>query len=113
MSAVGSGCNIVWLTRLVVVLFMLTCVVLISIGDGVVVPQIKDYATASNLGFFFMTVFGTLFNFIYIVLINLVLQAIISGLIIDAFSELRDENEAIEKDTASKCFICSIDRLVN
>jgi len=43
-------------------------------------------------------------------LINLVLQAIISGLIIDTFSEMRAESEEIEVDIREKCFICSIDR---
>jgi hypothetical protein len=56
---------------------------------------------------------GTTFNFTYIILINLVLQAIISGLIIDTFGEMRSENEAIEDDIRERCFICSIDRLVN
>jgi hypothetical protein len=56
---------------------------------------------------------GTTFNFTYIILINLVLQAIISGLIIDTFGEMRSENEAIEDDIRERCFICSIDRSVN
>jgi hypothetical protein len=79
-------------------------------GDGVVVPQIKQYASATATGFVALSMAGTMFNFIYVVLINLVLQAIISGLVIDAFSELRDENAVIERDSTNKCFICSIDK---
>lgn len=44
------------------------------------------------------------------VLINLVLQALISGLIIDSFSSMRDENEATLRDIQDKCFVCSIMR---
>lgn len=44
------------------------------------------------------------------VLINLVLQALISGLIIDSFSAMRDENEATLRDIQDKCFVCSIMR---
>lgn len=89
------------------------CCLLITyhrVGDGVVVPQVQTWASATATGFVFMSMAGTVFNFIYILLINLVLQAIISGLIIDAFSELRDENDVIEKDSKSFCFICSIDK---
>lgn len=53
-------------------------------------------------------VLGTVYNLIYVILINLVLQAIISGLIIDTFSSMREENEKVAADIADKCFICSI-----
>lgn len=82
----------------------------VTAGDGVVVPQFQSIANSSPSGFVLMSMGGTLFNFVYILLINLVLQAIISGLIIDAFSELRDENALIEKDKLSKCFVCSINK---
>eukprot|EP00981_Chlorochromonas_danica_P008724 scaffold2297_cov153-Ochromonas_danica.AAC.7 len=55
-------------------------------------------------------VIGTIYNLTYIILINLVLQAVISGLIIDTFSSMRAEKEAVEEDIRSKCFICSIGR---
>lgn len=53
---------------------------------------------------------GTAYNLIFIILINLVLGAIISGLIIDTFSEMRAESEEILEDIKSKCFICSISK---
>ncbi|CAM9561599.1 unnamed protein product, partial [Phaeothamnion confervicola] len=57
------------------------------------------------------TVLGaSLYQLSYIILINLVMGALISGLIIDTFSEMRQENEAVEEDIREKCFICSIDR---
>lgn len=53
---------------------------------------------------------GTVYNLTYTILINLVLQAIVSGLIIDTFSSMREENEAIRADIKDKCFICSLSR---
>jgi hypothetical protein len=53
---------------------------------------------------------GSFYNITYVVLINLVLQALISGLIIDSFSSMRDENEATLRDIQDKCFVCSIMR---
>jgi inositol 1,4,5-triphosphate receptor type 1 len=53
---------------------------------------------------------GTMYNVSYVILINLVLQSIISGLIIDTFSKLREENEAVLQDISDKCFVCSISR---
>jgi hypothetical protein len=53
-------------------------------------------------------VIGTVINISFVVLVNLVLQALISGLIIDTFSSMRQENEDIQKDIMSTCFICSI-----
>lgn len=55
-------------------------------------------------------VIGTLFQLLYVIIINLVLQAIISGLIIDTFASMRDEAEFLRQDTLDKCFICSIPR---
>jgi hypothetical protein len=53
---------------------------------------------------------GTFFQLSYVLLINLVLGAILSGLVIDVFAEMRAESEAIERDIKERCFICSIDR---
>lgn len=64
----------------------------------------------STLGIAFSRLLGTIYNLSYIVIINLVLPAIISGLIIDTFSTMRDEQEAIQEDIQSNCFICSISR---
>ena len=45
-------------------------------------------------------------TFFFIVII--ILLAIIQGLIIDAFGELRDQLEQVREDLESKCFICGI-----
>lgn len=41
---------------------------------------------------------ASLFNLSYVILVNMVLGALIAGLIIDTFSQMRSENEAIEAD---------------
>jgi len=61
-------------------------------------------------GYIGSIVAGTFVNLIYVILINLVLQAIISGLIIDTFGDMRAESEATAEDIRDKCFICSIPR---
>jgi hypothetical protein len=80
------------------------------VGDGYIDPWISADAESTSYGHIASIIAGSVFNFSYIILINLVLQAIISGLIIDTFSEMRAESEEIEVDIREKCFICSIDR---
>jgi len=53
---------------------------------------------------------ATVFNFIYILLINMFITAIISGIIIDTFGELRGNADAIEEDNYNSCLICSLSR---
>ena len=53
---------------------------------------------------------GTLYNLSYVIIINLILQAVYSSLIMDTFGAMRDEADKLLDDTTSKCFICSIDR---
>jgi len=53
---------------------------------------------------------GFVFNFLYNVVIILVFTAVVSGIIIDAFAELRGENNRIRDDVHNTCFICNIDR---
>jgi len=50
---------------------------------------------AYRLGFI---IAASLFNLGYVILVNMVLGAIIAGLIIDTFSQMRSENENIEAD---------------
>jgi hypothetical protein len=80
------------------------------VGDGYIDPYISADAESTSYGHISSIIAGSVFNFSYIILINLVLQAIISGLIIDTFSEMRAESDEIEVDIREKCFICSIDR---
>jgi len=53
---------------------------------------------------------AVLLQLFYVIVVNLVLGAIISGLIIDTFSEMRSDQERVEEDINGNCFICGIDR---
>lgn len=55
-------------------------------------------------------VLGSVYNFFFVVVMNFVLLAIISGYIIDTFGSMRDANEAIEQDKRNRCFVCSLKR---
>eukprot|EP00736_Rhodelphis_marinus_P011999 Rmarinus@m.12901 len=56
-----------------------------------------------TLGFF-------LFGLSYFLLVVLILGAIISGIIIDTFGELRDEKASKEDDMENVCFMCGLTR---
>jgi hypothetical protein len=53
---------------------------------------------------------GMPFVISYNVIVNLVITAIVSGIIIDSFSQLREQNDEILEDMRDKCFICGIER---
>ncbi|XP_041469245.1 ryanodine receptor 2-like isoform X1 [Lytechinus variegatus] len=70
-----------------------------GIADEIEPPDGDDYE-------FYRIIFDITFFFFVIV----ILLAIIQGLIIDAFGELRDQLEQVKEDMETKCFICSIGR---
>ncbi|XP_077975839.1 ryanodine receptor 2-like isoform X3 [Styela clava] len=49
-----------------------------------------------------------LFDISFFFFVIVILLAIIQGLIIDAFGELRDQQEQVKEDMDTKCFICTI-----
>lgn len=51
-----------------------------------------------------------LIEFFYVFSVILLLSSIITGIIIDTFSVLREENEEQLKDIQGYCLICGIDR---
>jgi inositol 1,4,5-triphosphate receptor type 1 len=51
-----------------------------------------------------------LFDIIYNMIVVLILVAIISGVIIDKFSELREKKAKTDTDIRNVCFVCSINR---
>jgi hypothetical protein len=55
-------------------------------------------------------ILGTIYNISYVIVINLVLQAILSGVIIDAFQNMRSLEEANLREMHAICQICSIPR---
>jgi Kef-type K+ transport system membrane component KefB len=71
------------------------------------VPPLKTHSRAAvawyDAG---TTLAATVFQFTYYITINLVMGAILAGLIIDTFSEMRQESEEKEEDIRDKCFIC-------
>ncbi|XP_059897680.1 ryanodine receptor 3 isoform X2 [Gadus macrocephalus] len=52
--------------------------------------------------------YRVLFDITFFFFIIVILLAIIQGLIIDAFGELRDQQEQVKEDMETKCFICCI-----
>ncbi|KAK0046902.1 ryanodine receptor 44F, partial [Biomphalaria pfeifferi] len=52
--------------------------------------------------------FRIVFDITFFFFVIVILLAIIQGLIIDAFGELRDQLEQVKEDMESKCFICGI-----
>ncbi len=79
-------------------------------GSDNISPFTGTEAMTTTYGYIATLVMGSVYNAVFVIIINLVLQAIISGLIIDTFGEMRAESEQIEADIQGQCFICSIDR---
>jgi len=48
------------------------------------------------------------FDIMFFFFVVVILMAIIQGLVIDSFGELRDQIEQVKEDMDTKCFICSI-----
>ena len=53
---------------------------------------------------------GFVFNILHYVVVLLVFTAIVSGIIIDSFAELRAAREATRLDILHTCFVCAIER---
>lgn len=51
-----------------------------------------------------------IFDLSFFIVIIVILINLIFGVIIDTFSELRDERESILEDIHNYCFICSLER---
>lgn len=79
-------------------------------GSDNISPFTGSEAMTTTYGYVSTLIMGSVYNAVFVIIINLVLQAIISGLIIDTFGEMRAESEEIEADIKGQCFICSIDR---
>lgn len=72
-------------------------------ANGGVLPPGEDI----NYG---QIVLGFLFDFSYHLFVVLIFSAVVSGIIIDAFAELRTNNNMIQHENANTCFICDIER---
>lgn len=49
-------------------------------------------------------------EFIFFLLINIIFQNVIFGIIVDTFSQLRNNNEKFQDDTENICFVCGLSR---
>lgn len=70
-----------------------------GIGDEIGDPDGDDYE-----------VYRIIFDITFFFFVIIILLAIIQGLIIDAFGELRDQLESVKDDMESNCFICTMDK---
>lgn len=61
-----------------------------------------------NSSYDFFTTF--LFDFSFFIIISQIMLNVISGIIIDAFADLRDEQHQTEFDIENVCFICDIQK---
>lgn len=68
-----------------------------GIGDEIDPPDGDDYE-----------MYRIIFDITFFFFIIVILLAIIQGLIIDAFGELRDQLQSVVEDMESNCFICGI-----
>ncbi|KAK9885791.1 hypothetical protein WA026_013660 [Henosepilachna vigintioctopunctata] len=68
-----------------------------GIGDEIEPPDGDDYE-----------VYRIMFDITFFFFVIVILLAIIQGLIIDAFGELRDQLESVKNDMESNCFICGM-----
>lgn len=70
-----------------------------GIGDEIGDPVGDDYE-----------VYRIIFDITFFFFVIVILLAIIQGLIIDAFGELRDQLESVKEDMESNCFICTMEK---
>jgi len=75
-------------------------------GSGGIGDSLNAYPY-SNLSIYFSRYFH---DFVFFVVINLLLLNMINVIIITPFGEQRDIKEEIDEDIANNCFICSLDR---
>ncbi|KAG1681767.1 Ryanodine receptor [Nymphon striatum] len=68
-----------------------------GIGDEIEAPDGDEYEAQRIL-----------FDFTFFFFVIVILLAIIQGLIIDAFGELRDQLQSVSEDMEANCFICGI-----
>merc|ERR1719506_2941084 len=73
-------------------------------------PEIEAGGLDESQVSYSQVVAGVVFNLLYHLVIILIFSAVVSGIIIDSFAELRAKNKAIRDDIVGTCFICNIER---
>lgn len=70
-------------------------------------PTMKQKSVDNSFWEFFE---GSMIGFLYQFLIIVIMTAVVSGVIIDAFTDMREERNAQEQAMYKKCFICGVNR---
>jgi hypothetical protein len=73
-----------------------------GIGDALIQPERSDSQYWSLM----------IYNLLYFAIVINILFSIVFGIIIDTFGELRDQNQAEQKDIQENCFICGNQRFL-
>jgi hypothetical protein len=73
-------------------------------GIGDVLPKVSYY---NDHGLFVKVFF---YNMIFQIIIVLILGNIFLGIIVDAFTDLRDQRNTFDNDSQNICFICQMSR---
>jgi len=78
-----------------------------GIADALVpVGQFWYYPPMYSLGHFYVRV---VYDLLFWIICSIIMVAIVTGIIIDAFGASRDRRKEVEEDQAGKCFICGIE----
>jgi len=80
-----------------------------GIGDVIPRTSYKFNESGSPNYFYPRLIINTLFH----ILVNLILQNIFFGIIVDTFTEFRDESNQKDEDKRNKCIMCNRDRYNN
>jgi len=80
-----------------------------GIGDVIPRTSFKFKQGQINYRFYSRLIINTLFH----IFVNLILANIFFGIIVDTFTDFRDESNQREEDKRNKCLICDRDRYNN
>jgi hypothetical protein len=79
-----------------------------GIRSGGGIGDILSSVSSSNMGLFLMRYF---FDFIFWIIVIVLVLNMVNGIIITTFSSIREESEQRREDINNKCFICSIPKV--
>ncbi|CAM9149389.1 unnamed protein product [Chrysoparadoxa australica] len=74
--------------------------------EEVITPAKGEPFTVQRPATLGQAIYGVLFTF----LVNIIAPSVITGIIIDTFSAMRENNNEILEDLTERCFICNIER---
>jgi len=78
-----------------------------GIGDSLIpVGEFWENPLRFNLVHYY---FRVVYDLAFFIVCNVIMIAIVTGIIIDAFGAARDNRKEVEEDQAAKCFVCGIE----